>query len=165
MRYIKLSLLSLVFSLSLQTSANAAIINLGVLNPLHLENFTFNFTGGVADTYIFTIPTPFAFTSSVTAGGDDVSSLTTTLTNLPFSTVGTTTAPLPGIFNSSIVESFLNAGDYSFAVTVSGTGDNTYFGNFTAANTSVAAVPEPSAYAMFIAGLGLLSFAAKRRKS
>lgn len=159
--------LALVSALSIHSFANAAIINLGTLTPLHLENFNVDFSGGISDEYTFTTTVPFAFTSSVIAGGPDVTSLTTILENAPFSTVGTTTPVIVGGFQSTIVESFLAAGDYSFTATVgasSPAAGNGYFGNFTLANvTATSPVPEPATYAMFLAGLGLLGFASRRK--
>lgn len=48
---------------------------------------------------------------------------------------------------------------------LAGGGDSTDFGgDIVAANWTVTAVPEPETYAMLLAGLGLVGFAARRRK-
>jgi hypothetical protein len=44
-------------------------------------------------------------------------------------------------------------------------GDDMGYDNFVLGNAVLSAVPEPEMYAMFIAGLALLGFAAKRRKT
>jgi hypothetical protein len=153
-------------ALFISFSANSAVINLGTLTPLHLQPFSVNFTGDVSDTYTFTVAAPFAFTSSVVAGGTGVDDITTSLTSLSFASLGDDSTVLGGLaYQSTLVESFLAAGNYSFNVLVATTGTTAgqYFGSFTVASPTVAAIPEPETYAMFLAGLGLLGFAARKR--
>jgi len=165
MKYL-LSVLAVMASFS----TNAAVINLGTLTPLHLQSFSVDLIGDVSNTYNFSVSSPFAFTSSVVAGGFGVDGVTTSLSAplLSFVTVGDNSTVLGGIaFQSTIVEDFLAAGDYSFNVLVATTDETSgqYFGNFTlAAPAPVAAIPEPETYAMFLAGLGLLGFASRKRK-
>lgn len=162
-----MKLLFSTIALLVSFSANAAVVNLGPLTPLKLQPFSVDFSGDVSDTYTFSVASPFAFTSSVVAGGAGVDDLTTSLTSLLFTSLGDDATVLGGLaYQSTIAESFLAAGSYSFNVLVatSGTTSGEYFGNFTVASPSVAAVPEPETYAMFLAGLGLLGFVSRRRQ-
>jgi hypothetical protein len=66
----------------------------------------------------------------------------------------------------SLVSEKVNAGNYYF--TVSGVTNMSPYGHFSGVNSyggtiSVTAVPEPETYAMLLAGLGVVGFAARRR--
>ena len=62
----------------------------------------------------------------------------------------------------SIAPTSLTAGNYEFRVGGNGIG---MFGGSYGGTVTVTAVPEPESYALFLAGLGLMGFIARRRTS
>lgn len=88
-------------------------------------------------------------------------------------TLGGLTAPfgsLVGEWSNNVGQYFLIGTDYSGVALASGLKlyafDNNRSGNSGSilVNVNVAAVPEPETYVMMLAGLGLIGFAARRRK-
>lgn len=111
---------------------------------------------------------------SVVDAGYDTTSAAVTLTldwsnvhllhisNLSMSLYNTTTSANLGTWTGD-TPSFsqtLGLGDYH--VNVGGTADGLAGGNYT---FSIAAVPEPESYAMFLAGLGIVGLMVRRRKA
>jgi hypothetical protein len=62
----------------------------------------------------------------------------------------------------SVVTLLPTGGSYSFVV--NGLSDGNFGGKYAGVIATVVAVPEPSTYALLLAGLGALGFAARRRK-
>ena len=110
--------------------------------------------GAFFDTYEFSLTTASTITSFFT---NNVPTTALTGTYSLFSTSGLVKS---GSFSESFTEN-LAAGDYSFFVAGS---SGMKAGSYTLAAT-VAAVPEPETYALFLAGLGAVGFLAARRRS
>jgi hypothetical protein len=85
-----------------------------------------------------------------------------------FTAFGSTTNPTPDFLDNQSLPAVLPAFsgflllEFQNIANPSAIGTATYFG--LQVNPSVAAIPEPETYAMLLAGLGLLGFAARRRK-
>jgi PEP-CTERM motif len=132
------------------------------------------------DDYYFTIPAGFAnsVTSTITAGSAlDLSNLQArlymgntheTATVAPgtlLSAWGTTVIYSPTVSATTVVLNPLSlaAGTYTLQIrgTVSGSSGGSYAGVLNLTNP----VPEPETYAMMLAGLGLMGFMSRRRKT
>jgi len=76
-------------------------------------------------------------------------------------------SPSLGFFEGSIVslDYFVNSGINNNNALDFGTSVLTFNGSAYTGEITVTAVPEPETYAMMLAGLGLVAFAARRRKS
>lgn len=160
----------LFVALSFTATTNAAITNLGTLVPQETENVFSLFSASVGDDYTFTVNDSFAFTSVVDAY--DVANFGITLSDTGGLLFGqdslTTTTPITGFsngFTAEITERILGAGSYTFSIVGNSTDTTSvYTGSLTVGRASaVAAVPEPSSYMMFLAGLGLLGFVNRRK--
>jgi len=166
---LKILLASLAF---VSVTSQAAIFNIGNISPqLQVPTNQFNLAAesSISDTYTFSLLSDAIFTSTVLGLG--VSNFDT---DLFFGLNNLNLTNTPTIFDASTVQLssgpvLLSAGSYSFMI--SGTTNNVfnstkaYIGSFTLGNpAAVAAVPEVEPYAMFLVGLGLLGFVAKRRK-
>jgi len=169
MRLLKMSIV--LSALFFSVNSQAADFNLVTLTPQEDgDTDSFGFTGAIGDNYEFEVLAPFAFTSSVTG----ISVLSNFLTSLS-SGWGTTTflfaedgkVNLGGNnYKSFITEEILGAGKYTFSIAATAINSGTYTGAFTVGRVAeVTPVPEPETYAMFLAGLGLLGFASRRRNS
>ena len=163
----KLKALALALAVAASAPAMAATFNLGTINSPSLTYFenTFSRNQSFTDTYNFTLGN-----SAVAFGG------VLELDLNPFRGINLTSVSLQGASLSSTITdtspllfSFgdLLAGSYSLVVSgqVSGfIGQTSYSGLLGTLRTNVAApVPEPETYAMFLAGLGLLGFATRRK--
>lgn len=169
MKSFKLSLLAIAATLSFQSAANAAFTDLGTLTPQETENVFSLFSVSAGDDYQFEVLDGFAFTSSVI--GYDVVNFGISLSGPGGFLFGqdtlTPTAPISGFttaVEADITEKILGAGVYTFSVIGNSTdGGSAYQGSLTVGRAAVAAVPEPQSLAMFMAGLGLLGFATRRK--
>jgi hypothetical protein len=118
------------------------------------------------DVYSFTLVGPgmlagnvVAINSSVGATSYNILGLTVTLQDASFALVGSDNTPLNGFaFNN------LAAGTYALNVLgyANGSEGGDYLGDVLA---TTAPVPEPQTYALMLAGLAAVGFAASRRKS
>ncbi len=169
----KLNLLSaalvLAFSSASTMAANYTVP--GTLSGAYGNAFT-TAAGAFSDTLSFTIDAPSNLGS--VAGPTNLSFA------LPFGTINvfeildlsyTITGPL-GFATGSIagnntsVATFLsNAGTYTLNLTGNATGTNGGLYTVALNVTNVAAVPEPENYALMLAGLSLVGFAARRHKN
>lgn len=127
----------------------ADILNFQVANPFNLV------AGAVMD-----VPLSFTFPNggfSITL--PDITGLTAALYSGHNASGSSLASQGPGDYLS--LSGVLNAGSYSLKITGTGTGQN---GAGLYTYTAFAqAVPEPESYAMFLAGLGLMGFIARRR--
>jgi hypothetical protein len=147
-------------------SLGAQATTITVDNAWH--SFTFGDVGSSWDqTFDFTIsgPTLLKITDAYLSGDQfAVFNFATLLGNTSIPTsIGVSNADYDYTFSNptwSSASYLLAAGTYS----ISGTAIASPFGSGGAAIQLAAAVPEPETYAMTLAGLGLLGFAARRRK-
>lgn len=172
MKAIKLFALAMPLALSLNIDvANAEVINLNTISSTTPFSFTLPPGGSplFLDTVLFTLGFDTAIITEVPAvtGGtvfkmDLLSSTDIFITNETISPFKIETLLLPGIigFSSPFVTStgLLKAGSYKLNFKST---DATRFSG----SINIAAVPEPETYAMLLAGLGLIGFTARRRKT
>jgi hypothetical protein len=145
----------LVASLMLVTSATAFAAggSLGVIddstvvigNPAVAEPFFF-------DTYTFTLGTLSDITGGAFSFG--ITGFTAVLQDASFMSIGTDTTPGDGFSFDGLA-----AGDY--ALSFLGFSEGGAYGGVVSATP----VPEPETYAMLLAGLGMVGFMIKRRRS
>ena len=172
---------------SVSVAANAAVINLGAINPLIPTSFAdYVGIGAFGNTYMFSLP--------LNAGsGYDVRNFPVTILPIPvilpvggnlnmkFTAVSVNFAgadnaiggiganadtELAGFINLSGLNSYSvaigpNAGG-TFFLNVIGFADGTLGGQYSG-SISVTAIPEPENYAMLLAGLGVMGAIAMRR--
>lgn len=170
----KLNLLSAALVLAF-SSASAMAANYtvpGTLTGAYGNAFT-TAVGAFSDTLSFTIdapsnlgsvasPTNFSF--ALPLGGTinvfEILDLSYTITG----PLGFVTAPIAG--NNTSVATFLSAaGTYTLNLTGNATGTNGGLYTVALNVTNAAAVPEPETYALMLAGLSLVGFAARRNKN
>lgn len=114
------------------------------------------------DVYSFTLVDPGMLSGNAVAinfGGYNILGLTITLQDSSFAVIGSDSSPDTGFtFNS------LAAGTYALNVLgyANGSQGGFYAGGFIA---ETAPIPEPETYALLLAGIGVISFVASRRKS
>lgn len=149
-------------------SANAAVFNAGVINPqqqVGTNNFTIS-ESPFNDVYNFTLLGDAIFTSNVTGLGMALLDTDLFLGPTNLNLVNTVTTPMTAI-NIASGPVTLSAGNYSFMIAGLLSGESgAYVGSYTIGNPAqAAAVPEPESYAMFLAGLGLLGFVSRKRKT
>jgi len=151
-------------------AAHSAAFDLGTLVPQETETVFNLFGGALEDAYHFTVNDPFALTGIVNAY--DVSNFSFSISNaggeLFQQDVLIAAIPVSGFSNgfmANLTEKTLNAGTYVLNIEAESTsGRSAYAGSITVGRPDtvmaarVAAVPEPSTYAMLIAGLALLAF-------
>ncbi len=114
--------------------------------------------GLVFDTYAFTLSAASTVASSITSIG--------TLAPATYSLWNADNTPTAFSWNfggaPTVHTVNLAAGSYYYSVFANATGAAAYSINSAA---TVTAVPEPETYALLLAGLGVIGFVAKRRKS
>lgn len=169
--------LALVSALFAAQSAMAANYDLGLMGPpADVTKTVSSGTGIISDTFTFSIDAAADAVGTTTENGTwggflglhltgaDVTSVT-----LYDTSANVVAKFLQGLANldltpASFSFSNLAAGSYTLLVNgVSGTGGSYTVNLSTLAKAS--AVPEPEAYAMMLAGLGLVGFAARRKLS
>ena len=138
------------FAGSATTGYNAIFGNTSVGNPF-------------SDIFTFSIPV-----GASGNGGSNVISLSSS-GNVIFSLFSLAEAGFGTVFGAtggtSSSLSFANGGvPGSYTLTVAGSKTSLASGSY-AGNVTISPVPEPETYAMILAGLGLLGFAARRRKT
>lgn len=138
-------------------SSQAATIDWGEHGLLESE-LALTSGGVMFDTYAFTLASASTVASSVSSLG-----------NLAPATYGlwnadNTPTAFSWNFNGAPTVHTVNlaAGSYYYSVFANATGTAAYSINSAA---TVTAVPEPETYALLLAGLGVIGFVAKRRKS
>lgn len=128
--------------------------------PISLSNIVP--MGIFQDVYSFTLVNPGLLTGNVGAvilDDYNILGLTVTLLDSSFAVVGADSSPSTGFTFSD-----LGAGTYHFNVLgfATGAAGGSYAGGFVAETSPV---PEPEAYALMLAGLGLVGALARRRNS
>ena len=128
--------------------------------PIAISNIVS--AGIFQDVYSFTLVDPGSLSGNAVAvnfGGYNILGLTVTLQDSSFALVGTDNTP-----NTGFTFAGLAAGTYALNVLGFATGSQ---GGFYAGGmiAETAPVPEPETYALMLAGLGVLSFVASRRRS
>ena len=138
-------------------SSHAATTDWGIHDLLE-SSLSMVGSGLIFDKYTFTLPSASTVASSVSSVGNLVPA-TYSLWNAD----NTPTAFSWNFGGSPTVHTVeLAAGSYYYAVLAVAGGGAAYSINSAAA---VTAVPEPETYALLLAGLGVVGFVAKRRKS
>ena len=149
---------------------SAGVANAGILPTFTFTGSTWDATFGkaysrsFADNYVFSAPAA-GLGGAITLSGF-LTGWNTLITG--FWLENTTTATTLGAgFTPSIFSFFSfvipNTAD-NYTLHVSGTALSSLGGSYSG-NMSISAIPEPETYAMILAGLGLLGFAARRRKT
>lgn len=118
--------------------------------------------GVFQDVYSFTIADPGSLSGNVVAvnfGGYNILGLSVTLQDSSFAIIGSDNTPLDGFSFGG-----LSAGNYALNVLGFATGSQ---GGFYAGGlvAQTAPIPEPETYALMLAGLGIVGFIARRRRS
>ncbi|HRD34525.1 MAG TPA: FxDxF family PEP-CTERM protein [Rhodocyclaceae bacterium] len=151
---------TLSLGLGLASSANAAIdLDFGTVAVGSQFNGLVNVLGAFQDTFRFSVATPLISSGSITnvklTGFYDIADLSYSL----FTQAGT---PIIENIGAGITTGGpLAVGNYYFTVTGTGTGIGGAGAYAYAVGT--APIPEPEAYAMMLAGLGIVGAMARRR--
>lgn len=148
--------------------ADAGIHDIGDLSARGNFGYVYSETPGVgsfSDFFQFTLP------SSFDVGSSAVNTQVNVFGNVFYDITGLSMSLYQGIAGDATADTLLSSGleidrslgmgTYYFKVDGTATGKVGGFYTFGA----VAAVPEPETYALMLAGLGLVGFAARRRKS
>lgn len=156
---------TLAASALLATSAAAFAVGPGPLGtidnlPITISNIVP--AGIFQDVYSFSIADPGSLSGNAVAinfGSYNILGLTVTLQDSTFAVIGSDANPSDGFTFSGLA-----AGNYALNVLgfATGTGGGFYAGGFI---TETAPIPEPETYAMLLAGLGMIAFMVKRRRS
>lgn len=152
---------ALSLGLGLASSANAAIdLDFGNVSIGQQFNGLVNVTGAFTDKFRFSVSEPMISSGSITnivlTGFYDIVGLSYSLFNTADPINALITAG-PGVTTSGP----LAVGNYYFTVTGTGTGAGGA-GAYAYA-VATAPIPEPEAYAMMLAGLGIVGAMARRR--
>lgn len=164
----RMALIAVAVASSLSFTAHATTTDWGVHDPLEVAA-AITPIGTFEDNYLFNLPTAYSLFSTAVSnnltnalgiqGGmvslyKEAGAVDTALGSFAFD--GTTGS-------TSFAHGALAAGDYYYLV--SGTGTGSIGGFYTLSSSTVTAVPEPHAYTLMLAGLGVIGFLARRRKS
>lgn len=157
----------LAAALLVTTSVSAYAVGPGPLGSIDNTPIAFSNIvpmGIFQDVYSFTLADPGALSGNAVAinfGGYNILGLTVTLQDSSFAVVGSNGTPSTG-FNFG----GLASGTYALNVLGYATGSQGgfYAGGFVA-ETSPTVVPEPQAYALMLAGLGIVGFTVRRRRT
>ena len=125
--------------------------------------------GDFTDTLSFDITAPGKLGASITSaasalqspGDIDFTSVTLTGPNGPFAFTIRNNDNADGLTDSAVLTQLLDPGSYVLTIVGHSYGDAQYGGNTT---IQAVAVPEPTSWAMFIGGFGLVGGAMRRRK-
>lgn len=149
----------------LATSATAFAVGPGPLGtidnlPITISNIVP--AGIFQDVYSFSIADPGSLSGNAVAvnfGPYNILGLTVTLQDATFAVIGSDANPSDGFSFSGLA-----AGSYALNVLgfATGTEGGFYAGGFI---TETAPIPEPETYAMLLAGLGMIGFMVRRRRS
>lgn len=141
-------------------SANANITKaLGTLSTIDTTTFTNKVSGSFLDNYTFTLSS----SSDTDYGGASYnigSAINYAITGLDFKLYTSAASLLASGLSFSV--NGLNSGDYYLTVSGTATGPK---GGLYAGSIDATPVPEANTYAMMLAGLGLMGFVARRRRS
>lgn len=159
--------IALVVSLGLSAGTASAVIDGIDFSASNNDLFgNTEVVGPFADTFSFTVPGSTPVTASVISGFDSNSMFQVAFTGFElFDSAG----------GPALVTGFTAGGFFatlpSFSITTGTTYDLVVTGNLLGAapgsyagNISISPVPEPETYAMLLVGLGLVGFAARRKK-
>ena len=172
---LKMKLMAAALAVGFAGAAHAAIAtnthNLGILNPTPVTNTVLLGVGSFSDILNFTVADPYTavgiavmnvpvnfFWGGVTISWLDIPDLTASL----FAGHGATGVPFAYMGSGDYISASGNVPGGDYSVRLTGTATGALGGMYT--YTALAAVPEPGAYAMFLAGLGLVGFMARRRR-
>jgi PEP-CTERM motif len=156
----------IVASLSLVAVSSAAFAvgpgPLGTIDNLPITVSNIVPAGIFQDVYSFTIADPGSVSGSITPvnfGVYNIAGLTVTLQDASFAVVDSDNTPLDGFSFGSLA-----AGNYALNVLGFATGSQ---GGFYAGGliAQTAPIPEPETYTLMLAGLGIVGFIARRRRS
>ncbi len=114
----------------------------------------------IYDVFNFSVPTASTFFNVsldiLSYAGFPITNFTSVLTGAAATPIFTLTGPTQSYAGT------LDSGTY--VLTVTGTANATVGGQYNATLGTIAAVPEPEAYAMFLVGIGLIGAVARRRR-
>ncbi|MDI1298128.1 FxDxF family PEP-CTERM protein [Methylotenera sp.] len=166
MKSLKLNALVLAAGLvaaSLSTIASATVVT----TPTLSNGYTFGgtFDGASVNDYI---PLDFSFSNVTGTLSGSVASKTITFSLFDIVNTATNALVINGTVFGGVakvdfgfLEGTLGSGMYSLHIAGTATGPKASY----AGTLSVSPVPEPETYGMMLAGLGLMGFVARRRKS
>lgn len=155
--------LALVGALFAAQSAMAGTYDFGLMGPPDSKTITASSYGLVdVDTFTFSINA----TANATGSAPDVAFSWIKLTGVEVWSVkllDSTDTQIGATDYTTDNFSFGNLAAGAYKLVVTTTGNTNY--NVTLSTSAASAVPEPEAYAMMLAGLGLVGFAARRKLS